>query len=63
MENFKKLNKANALSYLGARQSRVAGFFHFITVIYNPKWDQDQDPTVCKHKHKKNSKHFPFDVL
>jgi len=39
----------------------LLGFFHFITVIYNPKWDQD--PMLYKHKHKENSKHFPFDVL
>lgn len=63
MENFKKLNKANAPSYLCARQSRVAGFLNFIIVIYDTKWDQDQDPMLYEHKHKKNSKHFPFYVL
>lgn len=60
MEKLKKLNKGNAISYLCARQSRVAGFLNFIVVIYNPKLDPRSSPYDPKHKHKENNKHFAF---
>lgn len=41
----------------------VVFFFHFITMICNPEWDQYQSLTLYKHKQNKNTKYFLSDVL